>query len=334
MTAFVDGFVAELGPRFNEEDTRFIRDKLYAFTLNFEVRPIQTAIVTVDYQLPMEYKMFMVSKAQDGRMNKRSARQYKMCLEDMLTTIKLPVQCIKTEHIRAYLFNTEKNKVTGEPLSPYTRNAKKSMIRSFFTWLKENGYISDNPTAVIKTEKTTSVEPREPLTDEEVEMLKLTVTNLRDRALVEIMLATGVRVEEFVNIKKTDVDFTRRSIRILGKGSKWRTVFYSKSAAVHLKRYLDSRKDDCPYLIVTLRAPHQLETTTVRYALRDIGKAAGVNHLHPHRLRHTFASDLEKSGCPIEVIQELLGHSNLSTTRTYVKVDADNIKATYERYMK
>jgi integrase/recombinase XerD len=334
MTAFVDGFVAELGPRFSAEDTRFIRDKLYAFTLNFEVRPIQTAIVTVDYQLPMEYKMFMVSKKQDGRMNKRSARQYKMCLEDMLTAIKLPVQCIKTEHIRAYLFNTDKNKVTGEPLSPYTRNARKSMIRSFFTWLKENGYISDNPTAVIKTEKTTSVEPREPLTDEEVELLKLTVTNLRDRALVEIMLATGVRVEEFVCIKKSDVDFTVRSIRILGKGSKWRTVYYSKSAAVHLKRYLDSRNDDSPYLIVTRRGAHQLTTGTVRLVLRDAGKAAGVNHLHPHRLRHTFASDLEKSGCPIEVIQELLGHSNLSTTRTYVKVDADNIKATYERYMK
>jgi len=196
MTAFVDGFVAELGPRFSAEDTRFIRDKLYAFTLNFEVRPIQTAIVSVDYQLPMEYKMFMVSKKQDGRMNQRSARQYQMCLEDMLTTIKLPVQCIKTEHVRAYLFNRDINRNTGKPLSPYTRNAKKSMIRSFFTWLKENGYISENPTAVIKTEKTTSVEPREPLTDEEVELLKLTVTNLRDRALVEIMLATGVRVEE------------------------------------------------------------------------------------------------------------------------------------------
>lgn len=334
MTAFVDGFVAELGTRFGAEDTRYIRDKLYAFTLNYEVHPIQTALITVDYQLPMEYKMFMVSKKQDGRMNDRSAAQYRLYLEDMLTTIKLPVQCIKTEHIRAYLFNTDRNQFTGEPLSPYTRNAKKSMIKSFFTWLKENRYITDNPADVIKTEKTTSVEPREPLTDEEVELLKLSAKCLRDRALVEMMLATGVRVDEFVNIKKSDVDFLHRSVRIFGKGSKWRTVFFSKSAAVHINRYLESREDDSPYLFVTVRSPHQLDTNSVRCILHKMGHAAGVKNLHPHRLRHTFASTLEKSGCPIEVIQELLGHTNLSTTRTYVKVDADNIKANYERYIK
>lgn len=334
MTAFVDGFVSELGNRFNAEDTRYIRDTLYAFTLNFEVRPIVTSLATTEYQLPIEYKMFMVAKRQDGRMNERSAKQYKLCLESFLTMVKLPVNVITTAHVRAFLYQTDKSKHSGKPISPYTRNARKSMLRSFFSWLTENGYIDKNPTEVIKTEKTNGVEPRNPITDEEIELLRLNINDVRDRAMIEVFLSTGVRASELANIKKSDINFTERTIKILGKGSKWRTVYYNKATAVYVKRYLDTRKDDSDFLFVSQRAPHkELSVSTIKQLITQSGKKAGVEHLHPHRLRHTFASRLERSGCPIEVIQELLGHTRLDTTRRYVKVSTDKVRADYERYM-
>lgn len=334
MTAFVDGFVSELGNRFNAEDTRYIRDTLYAFTLNFDVRPIQTGLAVTEYQLPMEYKMFMVAKRQDGRMSERSAKQYKRCLENFLMTVKLPVQSITTAHIRAYLFQTDTSKRNGKPISPYTRNARKSMIRSFFEWLRQNGYIEKNPTEVIRTEKTTSVEPRNPLTEEEVEALRIAVKDVRDRSIIEMFLSTGARATEIVSIKKSDIDFNNREVKIFGKGGKWRTVYYNRATAVYLNKYLESRTDDSPYLFVTKRKPYKaLEKKSISWTFDKIGKAAGVKGLFPHRLRHTFASRLEKSGCPIEVIQELLGHTNLGTTRRYIKVDSRLVQSSYERYM-
>lgn len=332
--SFVDGYIAELGTHFSAEDTRYIRDTLYAFTLNFEVRPLQTALAVTEYELPMEYKMFMVAKRQDGRMSDRSAKQYKLCLETFLMTVKLPVQSITTQHIRAYLFQTDNSKFGGKPISPYTRNARKSMLRSFFEWLCQNGYIDKNPTEVIKMERTDGVEPRNPITDEEIELLRLNITTVRERAIIEMFLATGVRASELIGMKKSDVNFKERSVHVLGKGNKWRTVYYNKATAVHLKRYLDSRNDESPYLFVCSRAPHGgLSSSRIISLIVSCGKLSGVKHLHPHRLRHTFASRLEKSGCPIEVIQELLGHTRLDTTRRYVKVDTRVVQANYERYM-
>lgn len=276
----------------------------------------------------------MLAKSQDKKINKRSARQYKIELEKMLFFLKLPVKDITTQHLRVFMYTTFKNSRTGEPLSPYTANQRRSIIRSFFSWCCANGFISSDPAAVITTERTDGVKPREAFTEEETEKLKYACANLRDRAFIELLLSTGVRATECVNIKRSDINMHDRSIRVLGKGNKYRTVFFNAPTKIALQNYWTSLGADTDYAFVSLRKPFkQIKKHTLELRVAAVGKQSGVDNAIPHRFRHTFATRLEERGCPIEVIQELLGHSNISTTTRYAHQSSARIKAEYNRYI-
>ncbi|AJC70927.1 recombinase XerC [Thermococcus guaymasensis DSM 11113] len=173
------------------------------------------------------------------------------------------------------------------------------------------------------------------LTPEDVRKLLSVIppTRRRDRLIVLLLYGAGLRVSELCNLKKSDVDLDRGIITVRGgKGAKDRVVPISTTLAKEIKTYLKERDDNSEYLLVEVRrnTKDKLSPKTVWYLLSRYGKKAGVK-VTPHMLRHSFATHMLERGVDIRAIQELLGHSNLSTTQIYTKVTVEHLKKAQEK---
>ena len=170
-----------------------------------------------------------------------------------------------------------------------------------------------------------------------MEALRTSCSTLRDRALVEFLYSTGVRVSELVALNVGDIEMGRQELIVYGKGSKERKTYLTDSAKFYLRRYLQTRSaeegiNDRP-LFVTLDKPHdRLTVAGVQYMLRQLGQRAGVENVHPHRFRRTIATDLLNRGMPIEQVKEFLGHEKLDTTMIYCTVKEDSVRASHKKY--
>ncbi len=159
------------------------------------------------------------------------------------------------------------------------------------------------------------------------------MTSLRNQLLVEFMLTSGCRVGEVHQLNREDVDFENRTARVIGKGKKIRQVHFSDKCAVLLDRYIDSCPQTSPALFVTTTGT-RLGTRRIQKIIQDIGEKAGFDkRLHPHRLRHTFATELLAKGAELSFIGDELGHSNLETTQIYARLPKREIIALYRKYM-
>jgi site-specific recombinase XerD len=159
------------------------------------------------------------------------------------------------------------------------------------------------------------------------------MTSLRNQLLVEFMLTSGCRVGEVHQLNREDVDFENRTARVIGKGKKIRQVHFSDKCAVLLDRYIDSCPQTSPALFVTTTGT-RLGTRRIQKIIQDIGEKAGLDkRLHPHRLRHTFATELLAKGAELSFIGDELGHSNLETTQIYARLPKREIIALYRKYM-
>ncbi len=162
---------------------------------------------------------------------------------------------------------------------------------------------------------------------------------LRDQCILELLYASGVRVSELVKISLKDIDIRNRHIRIFGKGSKERIVPFNKSAQAAIKNYVANSRDQLlaryslsvqyDYLFLNSQGK-PLTSRGVEYILKEIEKKTGCNYdLHPHLLRHTFATHLLENGADLRVIQELLGHESLNTTQIYTHVTEEAMKCQF-----
>lgn len=153
----------------------------------------------------------------------------------------------------------------------------------------------------------------------------------RDQAIIELLYASGVRVSELVNIKLSAIDLKNRTIRVFGKGRKERMVMFSKSCQATLVDYLDhSEHVGNDYLFLNAQG-NQLTTRGVEYILKEIQNKCGIQlGLHPHLLRHTFATHLLEGGADLRVIQELLGHESINTTQVYTHITEEAMKFQFE----
>ncbi len=216
---------------------------------------------------------------------------------------------------------------------------KLSALRSFYKYLAREGMIESNPLEGTSSPK---LDRRLPsfLTLEEVErLLKApnlsTPKGMRDRALIELIYASGLRVSELVGLNLEDVDLDNREIRVWGKGSKERVVLMGKPAAAALTTYirearpklLGSKKTNALFLN---RDGERLIERRVQKIIEENAKAAGIKkRVHPHTLRHTFATHLLDGGADLRVLQGLLGHASLSSTQIYTHVTKSQARKIY-----
>ena len=159
-------------------------------------------------------------------------------------------------------------------------------------------------------------------------------TELRDLAMIDMLASTGMRVGEMVLLNREDIDFNERECVVFGKGDKERIVYFDARTKIHLQNYLHSRKDDNPALFVSLQSPHdRMNIGGIEVRLRQLGKRLGLNKVHPHKFRRTFATMAIDKGMPIEQLQQLLGHSRIDTTLQYAMVKQSNVKIAHRKYI-
>ena len=217
---------------------------------------------------------------------------------------------------------------------------KVSALRHYYSYLLSKEIVKDNPFLFIDALKQDKRLPSVLYLEQIESIFKLNKQRnddlmWRDEAIIELLYATGVRASEFVNIRLRDVDLKRRTIRIMGKGSKERLVVFSQSAKETLERYLNEIRPriagnnrfefNNEYLFLNSNGK-QITVRGLQFILDDIEKKIGTNYgLHPHIFRHSFATHLLEGGADLRVIQELLGHESLNTTQIYTHVSEEQI---------
>ena len=225
------------------------------------------------------------------------------------------------------------NYMDQQKLSKNTISRKISSIRNLYKYLARHGYIAYNPFSLTKGPKKDKLLPKFLYYNELEELFNAcdttTLYGLRDRLILEILYATGLRVGELEYVKINDIDTYQNTIKVLGKGNKERIVYYGEYTKEILDKYLKHRKDKCQYLLINNRK-ERLTSRGIRYILNKIIKQTSLNtKISPHMLRHTFATHLLNEGCDLLTVQELLGHESLRATQVYTHVTNDRIKDIY-----
>lgn len=232
--------------------------------------------------------------------------------------------------IRKYLehLNSKKEKASSV-------RRKISSFKTFYKFLYLNNYIykKDYPLVKIAYPKLEKKLPKFVYYNDLLEIIDESYRDkdgIRDRLIIEMLYATGVRVSELINIKYEDIDFNNRRIRVCGKGNKERIVYYGEYAEDVLKEYMSThKKNDYGYVFTNYKG-EQITDRGIRYIIDNVMKKLSVKvHVTPHILRHTFATDMLNNGCDIKIVQELLGHSSLRTTEVYTHVTNERLKEVY-----
>lgn len=272
--------------------------------------------------------LFLAAKRIEG-CSEKSLKYYQATTQAMLDGIGKPIKEIVTEDIRQYLTNYQQERHS----SRVTIDNIRRILSSFFSWLEDEDYILKSPIRRIHKVKTAS-NIKETYSDEALELMRDSCSEMRDLAMIDLLASTGMRVGEMVLLNRDDVDFTERECVVFGKGDKERMVYFDARTKLHLQTYLESRSDDNPALIVSLKSPFtRLSIGGVETRLRELGKHLGIPKVHPHKFRRTLATMAIDKGMPIEQLQQLLGHKRIDTTLQYAMVKQSNVKLAHRKYI-
>ena len=271
---------------------------------------------------------FISSKQVEG-CSDRTIKYYKEIIEKFVNDFDKSIKQISTNEIRNYLSNYKDNSSCGSTTIDNIRR----VLSSFFSWLEDEDYIIKSPVRRIHKIKTAIV-VKEVLTDENLERLRDECENIRDLSLIELLISTGMRVGELVNLNISSLNFEDRSCIVLGKGNKEREVYFDAKTKLHLKEYIAKRNDSNEALFVSMREPHQrLSISGIELIIRTLGINSNINKVHPHKFRRTLATMAIDKGMPVEQVQKLLGHVKIETTMNYALVNQSNVKISHRRYI-
>lgn len=272
--------------------------------------------------------MFLAAKRIEGRSEK-SLKYYQSTIEKLVDKIGKTVKHITTDDLRVYLADYQRDNNS----SKVTIDNIRRILSSFFGWLEDEDYLLKSPVRRIHKVKTGKL-IKETYTDEQLELMRDNCAELRDLAIIDILASTGMRVGEMVLLNKEDINFEERECIVFGKGDKERVVYFDARTKIHLQNYLNARDDNNEALFVSLTFPHKrLNIGGVEVRLRNIGKALGIEKVHPHKFRRTLATMAIDKGMPIEQLQQLLGHQRIDTTLQYAMVKQSNVKIAHRKYI-
>ncbi|MGO5393891.1 site-specific tyrosine recombinase/integron integrase [Collinsella sp. LCP19S3_C1] len=272
--------------------------------------------------------LFLTAKEVEGCSPKTIA-YYEATLQHMNTALAKPYTQVESDDLRRYLNDYEVKRGS----SKVTIDNIRRIMSSFYSWLEDEDYIVKSPVRRIRRVKTAQV-AKEVLSDEELEVLRDACESKRDLAIVDLLASTGMRIGELVRLDRKDVNLHERECLVMGKGNKQRPVYFDARAKLHLTEYLSSRVDKSPALFVALdSSARRITVGSIELRLRDLGRSAGINRVHPHKFRRTLATHAIDKGMPIEQVQKLLGHAKIDTTMHYAMVNQNNVKASHRKYL-
>lgn len=315
-----------LATRFSPEQIGMVSDALTKILSNYEISEMCTDVAlgeSVNERLLRQYCacLFVDGKSETTRY------QYRRTCMRLADVIGKSFTEMGAYEIRYFLAIEKDRGISNSSLETVRAN-----LSAFFQWLTREDLIPKNPCLNIKPIKHTDA-VKKPFSDVEIDAMRSACETLKERALVEILLSTGVRVSELSGLEISDIDRTALSVHVRhGKGDKERITYTTNVAMRYLDDYLRNRKEDGTALFYN--GKHEpLGACGVRFILKGIAERANVENVHPHRFRRTFASGLAARGMDVQDIQRLLGHTNINTTMEYVYVSNSKVSSAYRKYI-
>ena len=279
---------------------------------------------------------FLKYLTQERRYSKKTVEAYQEDLKTyyhFLDEKKISYQKITNDEIRRFLKYLNSKKYSKNTISRLL-----STLRHYYNYLITQKIVFKNPFKVIRNPKKDKRMPNFLQYDELekiINSIELTDEfNIRNRLIIELLYATGLRVSELSNLKIADFNFKTKEIRVIGKGSKERIVFFGEYANEVLLLYLKEArpklsKESNEYLLLNKNGT-KLSTRGIELVIEKVIKELSIkHHISPHTLRHTFATDLLNNGADLKSVQELLGHSSLSTTQIYTHLTNERLRSVY-----
>lgn len=311
MSQYMDAAILDILKKVVEE--QFVRVNMEEITtLPAEVTR------TIDEQNKYVIQLFCIKKE---ALREETKYNYLNAVKKLLTQVDKALTDMTDIDIAYYLrwYETRNVATTGKRNLNSTINNERRYLSAFFSWMRQQKLIYDNP--VESTEK--KREDRKPIDffePADMEVLREGCKAKRDRAIIEVLRSTGLRVGEFCNIDISDVDFRTGDVWVRReKGGKHTPAYLDDVAMYYLREYLDERTDKAPGLIVSTRNPHgKMSPCGIRTVLKNIAERQGMTvRVYPHKLRKTLGMTLKNKGYDIGIIQEVLGHNSPTTTSKY-----------------
>ncbi len=290
--------------------------------------------------LQRKYRPFLEFLKYEKRYSTHTLLSYEKDLLDFTDYLEVTYEITSLTEISPALIRSWLASLTEKGLSARSVNRKLSALRSWFKYLKRNGVVSKNPLLPIQGLKSGK---RLPSYVERTAMDRLlhqldfpeTFAGHTDRLILELLYETGMRRTELVHLKTSDVDWSARQIKVLGKGNKERLIPVSPRLLEKIQEYLkekDSRPDsDKVFLLVTRKGRKLYDQYVYRVVKKWLSLITTADKKSPHVLRHTFATHLLNNGADLNAIKELLGHAGLAATQVYTHNSIEQLKAIYEQ---
>lgn len=323
----VNTLLVRLSVRLTPQQLTEVQQSMYLILNDYEIADRKTEIVVYNQDKDHRmYNMFFVAKKVSG-CSSETLNYYHYVLQRFLQEIRKEIKEIDTSDIRYYLAE----RAMRDNISKVTQDNELRVLKSFFNWQQEEGYLQHSPARKISKIKQ-DYRIKKPFSEIELEKLRRETTNKRDLAIVDILYSTGCRVSEIVKANREDI--AGDELIVYGKGGKERVVYLNPKAVLTLTEYINDREDDNEALFVHLRRPHsRLKKEGIESMICELGKRAGVKKAHPHRFRRTVATNALNRGMPMEEVQQLLGHNDIQTTSIYAKSTQANVKADHKKYV-
>lgn len=288
----------------------------------------ETGLRVIDRSWNADLEDFLMSKALSGK-SPATVERYRYELTRLLSYTNKAVADIRPGDISKYMRAYKQIR----QIKNQTLKGVRAVYSSFFAWLRDRDMIRKNPMTLVEDIKVEKVLKR-PYTDEDREQLLRNCKTLRDKAMMEFLYSTAVRVGELVRLNKEDIRFSGKGLIVYGKGGKERKVYINDRANMYLREYLQSRTDDNEALFVWQKAPFdRLTEKGVEDIIRRTGRRSGVNKAHPHRFRRTALTNILNRGMPLQEAMILAGHSKPETTMMYCTVDQEAVQYHHHKYL-
>lgn len=304
---------------FNIIQQRALIDELYKCTKNVEIIFLHQE--ESDFLTYID--IYIKSKQLEG-LSPGTLKNKKYMLNELNSYLTKKIEDISVADLKMYVLYKQSTCKTN------SLNSIIICIKSFFKFLCEEDYLDNDPSRKLKKIKQEK-RLKKSLNEITFEQIRLSCSNVRDRALLEFLYSTGVRVSELISINKDDLNYESNTLRVIGKGNKERVVIFSDITKFYLNKYLGSRSDDNPALFVSVKKPYKrLSQRGVQKIFDRIKKDLNLSvDFTPHILRHTFATKLAQTA-DITTVQKLLGHTSLDTTMIYAEIDNEKIAYQYK----
>ncbi|MCM1222834.1 MAG: tyrosine-type recombinase/integrase [Lachnospiraceae bacterium] len=318
---YVDEIVKRLSMygQFSENSLRIVLN-------DYDISKKSTAVAPAGDDVKQKaVRMFMVTKRVEG-CTENTIRYYFGTLRRFFSENAFRLEETGADQIRYYLaIRSERDK-----LSKTSQDNELRVLKSFFKWCAGEDYIKKDPTANIKAVKKEK-RIKKPFSEIELELIRENAKSKRDRAVIEVLYSTGVRVSELCGMNRQDVNGDE--IIVFGKGEKERVVYLNAKARLALQEYMESRADSSEALFVGERKKERLQKGSIERLVKETGIRAGVQNCHPHRFRRTAGTIALNRGMPLEQVQQMLGHEDIKTTTIYARSEEENVKTSHRKYV-